>query len=51
MKDSNDKPSDSSTPFQRFDQFARRLMAVPKAKIDAAEKKYQQRKAAKKRGK
>ena len=44
MKDEANKPSEQSTPFDRFDQFTRKLMAVTKKEIDAAEKKYQQRK-------
>ena len=44
MKDASDKPPDTGIPFNRFDQFTRKLMAVPKAEIDAEEKKYQRRK-------
>jgi hypothetical protein len=41
MSESKAKPSDD---FKRFDDFTRKLMAVPKKEIDAAEKKYQRRK-------
>ena len=47
MSDTNGKPHDqgtTETPFAKFDAFTRKLMAVPKSEIDAAEKKYQQRK-------
>jgi hypothetical protein len=43
-----DKPDLS--PFERFSEFARRIIAVPKAEIDKQEAKYQ-RERAKKNGK
>jgi hypothetical protein len=35
--------------FQRFEDFTRRLMAVPKKEIDAEKTKYERKKATKKR--
>ena len=40
----------TDTPFDRFRELARKLVAVPKAEADAKEAAYQ-RKKAKKRGK
>ena len=43
--------ADSEKPeeFKRFEDFARRLMAVPKKEIDAEKAKYERKKATKKR--
>ena len=38
-----------TTPFQRLADFARRVVNVPKAEIEAQEKKYRRRRAAKRR--
>ncbi len=37
------------TPFQRFTDFARRLIAVPKAEIDEKAREYERRKKERKR--
>lgn len=37
-----------TTPFQRLTEFARRVIAVPKAEIDEQAKKYRLRRARKK---
>jgi hypothetical protein len=46
MKDPNEKPPDSSTPFDQFTNFVRKLVSVPKKEVDAEEKKYQRRRKA-----
>jgi hypothetical protein len=38
-----------SEEFQRFEDFTRRLMAVPKKEIDAQKAKYEKQKTAKKK--
>ncbi len=38
------------TAFQRLTEFARRVIAVPKAEIDEQAKKYRRRRARRKRG-
>jgi hypothetical protein len=46
------KPKPNKPPseeFKRFEDFTRRLMAVPKKEIDAEKAKYERKKAAKKR--
>lgn len=44
-KTQTDKPEE----FKRFEDFTRRLMAVPKKEIDAEKAKYERKKAAKKK--
>ena len=44
-KTATEKPEE----FKRFEDFIRRLMAVPKKEIDAEKAKYERKKAAKKR--
>jgi hypothetical protein len=39
------------TPFERFTEFTRRIVAVPKAEIQEQERLYQRRQKAKKRRK
>jgi hypothetical protein len=40
---SNDaEPVDNRTPFERFENLTRRIVAVPKAEVDALRKKQQQ---------
>ncbi len=39
----------ASEEFQRFEDFTRRLMAVPKKEIDQQKAKYERQKATKKR--
>jgi hypothetical protein len=39
------------TPFERFTEFARRIVAVPKSEIQEQERLYQRRQKAKKRHK
>lgn len=41
--------SEKSEEFKRFEDFTRRLMAVPKKEIDAEKAKYERKKSAKKR--
>ena len=43
------KKSKTSEEFERFRDFTRRLMVVPKKEIDAEKAKYERKKAAKKR--
>jgi hypothetical protein len=43
----NDPPT--LTPFQRLTEFARRVIAVPKAEVDEQAKKYRKRRARRKR--
>jgi hypothetical protein len=38
-------PLRPSTPFQRLTEFARRVIAVPKAEVDAQARKYRRRKS------
>lgn len=50
MKMKKAKPaSNKSGEFKRFEDFIRRLMAVPKKEIDEQKAKYERKKAAKKR--
>jgi len=42
---------DERTPFDRFTEFTRRIVAVPKSEIQAQERLYQRRQRAKKRRK
>lgn len=37
--------------FERFEDFVRKIVKVPKSEIDEREKEYQKKKAAKKKGK
>ena len=39
------------TPFEKFDEFTRRIMAVPKSEIDAKEAEYKAKQAEKKKAK
>jgi hypothetical protein len=48
--DHDAKPEELS-PFERFREFARRIIAVPKAEIEKQEAKYQRGRRAKKNGK
>ena len=36
-------PPPSETPFQRFEEFARKVLSVPKAEIDKRERAYRER--------
>jgi hypothetical protein len=49
MKTIADTKTDSRTPFERFEDFTRRLMAVPKKEIDQKQKEYERKKKRKKR--
>ena len=42
-------PRPPTTAFQRLTEFAKRVIAVPKAEIDEQAKKYRRRRAAKKK--
>ncbi|HXO18615.1 MAG TPA: hypothetical protein VOA87_01695 [Thermoanaerobaculia bacterium] len=51
MKDRGDeataKPSPSEqTPFDRFTEFARKVISVPKSELEERERQYQEKKAA-----
>ncbi len=39
----------AQTPFERFTEFTRRIIAVPKSEIQAQERLYQRRRAKKRR--
>lgn len=43
------EPARPPTPFQRLTEFARRIIAVPKAEVDEQAKKYRRRRAARKK--
>ena len=47
MKKKSAKPP--SEEFRRFEEFARKLMAVPKKEIDAQKAKYEKQKRARKK--
>jgi len=49
MKKTKPKASAPSEEFNRFQDFTRRLMAVPKKEIDAEKAKYDKQKAARKK--
>jgi len=49
MKKTKPKASAPSEEFRRFEDFTRRLMAVPKKEIDQQKAKYEQKKATRKR--
>ena len=49
--DERPRPPPERTPFQRFTDFARRLMAVPKAEIDEQAREYDERKRERQRRK
>jgi hypothetical protein len=51
MKTIPETPPDGRTPFERFEGFTRRLMAVPKKEIDEKAKEYERKKAIKTRKK
>jgi hypothetical protein len=51
MKNLTDTKPDGRTPFERFEDFTRRLMAVPKKEIDQKLKEYERKKKRKKRNK
>ena len=43
MRDSEDRRSESPTPFQRFEELTKRLLAVPKKEADAKAKELKGR--------
>lgn len=45
------KPSEQSEEYQRFEELAKRLIAVPKSEIDKREAEYQKHKKASKKRK
>jgi hypothetical protein len=49
MKKAKSASSAKSEEFKRFEDFTRRLMAVPKKEIDQQKAKYEKQKHAKKR--
>jgi len=40
----------TETPFEKFRQFTKKIVSVPKAEIDRREKQYQKTRKAKRRG-
>lgn len=48
MTQKNGAAPNPGKPFDRFNEFAKKLMAVPKKELAEQEKKYQRRKARKK---
>jgi hypothetical protein len=48
LEEHHAEPEDLS-PFERFREFARRIIAVPKAEIDKQEAKYQRQRALRKK--
>jgi hypothetical protein len=51
MKNLADTKTDSRTPFERFEDFTRRLMAVPKKEIDQKQAEYERKRKGKTRTK
>jgi hypothetical protein len=51
MKNLADTKTDSRTPFARFEDFTKRLMAVPKKEIDKKQAEYERKKKRKKKNK
>ncbi len=49
MKDSERKHSELTTPFQRFEDLTKRLLAVPKKEADAKAEELKRRKSGKPR--
>jgi hypothetical protein len=49
MKKTKSNSNEKSEEFKRFEDFTRRLMAVPKKEIDQEKAKYDKQKATKKR--
>jgi hypothetical protein len=49
MEAAMSSPRPPTSAFQRLTEFAKRVIAVPKAEVDAQEKKWQKRRAAKRR--
>lgn len=49
MKDSERKHPESATPFQRFEDLTKRLLAVPKQEADAKAEELKRRKGSKSR--
>jgi len=47
MKRTDKKLAEPNTEFERFREFTKRLMAVPKKEIDQQKAKYEKQKAAK----
>lgn len=43
-------PPDAKTPFERFSNFAKRLIAVPKSELEKQERAYQRRRQSRKPG-
>jgi hypothetical protein len=48
LEEHHAKPEDLS-PFERFREFARRIIAVPKSEIDKQEAEYQRQRALRKK--
>ena len=44
MKDEKPRPPPEQTAFQRFTEFTRRLMGVPKSEIDERAREYERKK-------
>jgi hypothetical protein len=41
-RNTDSSPSEDETPFQRFEDFARRVISVPKSEIEQREREYQE---------
>lgn len=41
-RESPDPPAQEKTPFERFEEFARKVISVPKSEIDERERKYRE---------
>jgi hypothetical protein len=39
-KESPDPPASAQTPFQRFEEFARKVVSVPRSEMDERERAY-----------
>lgn len=50
MKQTEKKQPEKSEEFKRFEDFTRRLIAVPKKEIDQQKAKYERQKTAKAKG-
>ena len=44
-KDADGEREGGKTPFERFEEFARRVISVPREEIDARERAYRERRA------
>lgn len=49
MKEEDKTHSETDQPFDRFHKFIRGIVAVPKKEVEAAEKRYREERASKKK--